>query len=102
MPIVEHLGTRKSSVIQILFRVSLTNTFSSASINMSLLSLYLDNPLAKNMFQQSCPIRDVLYSTLNVNNEFITILYASDIKNPLSELSLMDPLRFIYNNVPII
>jgi len=47
---------------------------------MSLLSLYLDNPLAKNMFQQSCPIRAVLYSTLKVNNEFITILYASNIK----------------------
>jgi len=50
---------------------------------MSLLSLYLDNPLAKNMFQQSCPIRAVLYSTLKVNNEFITILYASNIKKTL-------------------
>lgn len=75
---------------------------SLAPIKLSLLSLCCDNPLSNNAFQQFCPIPAALYFTFNANIEFITILYASNIKNLFCNHSLMDPLRYIYNNVPII
>jgi hypothetical protein len=79
---VTYLVTGKNFVVQNLYCILVTNIFSSASIDTSLLSLYCDNPLARNMFQQSCPIRAVSYSTFNKNTQFITIFYASNIKKP--------------------